>query len=162
MRNRVLLMAFSLFGIIATTMTIKKRGIKDLVIVYLLKCTISSFVDQIVVNKGYLKYPVRLFPNAFKTSVLFDYLMFPWGCIAYYQLTKNTNLKNWLFKLIMFVVPMSIIELILLKKTRLIAFKKWNIWTTLLSEVAVCLGIRSFMEVVNKWEKDGSVSVNQN
>ncbi|MCD8501354.1 MAG: hypothetical protein LRY71_06275 [Bacillaceae bacterium] len=52
MRNRIILAGFSLFGLVATTLTIKRRGIKEMLIVYLLKCTISSFLDQIVVNKG--------------------------------------------------------------------------------------------------------------
>ncbi len=158
MRNRIILAGFSLFGLVATTLTIKRRGIKEMLIVYLLKCTISSFLDQIVVNKGCLKYPVRLFPKAFKTSVLFDYLMFPWGCVAYYKLTKDTNIKNWITKLLMFVIPMSLLELLLLKKTRLITFKKWSISTTVLSEATVCLGIRFLMELVNKWAKDDSQS----
>lgn len=158
MRGRIILILFTMFGITATTLSMKKQSLKDLILVYLLKCTVASFTDQIVVNKGLLKYPVRLFPNSFKTSVLFDYLMFPWGCVAYYKLTKDTSVLNWLVKLVLFIVPMSLIELILLKKTKLIEFKKWSITTTIITEAIACLGIRSFMELINKFnEKDLSV-----
>lgn len=154
MKERVILIIFTLFGICATAFSFRKPPYKELVIVYLLKATISSFTDQMVVNRRYLSYPIRYFPKTFKTAILFDYLLFPWACVLYYQVTRNYGFKDWISKVILFIIPLSVTELIILKKTKLLKFKKWNILMTVISEMVICILIRGFMGLLKRVDRD--------
>lgn len=68
------------FSIGALIQLFRKPPIKDWLIVFLLKSYIASLLDNIVVKKGFIKYPVRTF-KLFDISVLFSYLIFPVTCV---------------------------------------------------------------------------------
>ncbi|WP_410777806.1 CBO0543 family protein [Ectobacillus funiculus] len=75
------------FGISSFIYLIKKPLAKDWLLVFFIKSYYASLVDKLVINKGYVKYPTR-FPKQVKTSVVFDYILFPISCVFYNQLTK--------------------------------------------------------------------------
>lgn len=79
-------------------------------------------VDNLVVKRGYVQYPTR-FPKQVKTSVLFDYILFPITCVFYNQLTKDSRIIQCLLKVLYFSIPMTIAELWLEKIHALLNIK---------------------------------------
>ncbi|WP_283244091.1 CBO0543 family protein [Bacillus suaedaesalsae] len=114
------------FGILSFFNLIRKPPSKDWLLIFLLKSYISSFVDTIVVRKGYIKYPANLL-KSFDISVVFSYLLFPITCVYYNQITKESNLQSIILKGVLFSLPMALFEDWLEKNTKLIRYKKsWN------------------------------------
>jgi hypothetical protein len=107
---------------------IRKPPIKDWLIIFLLKSYISSIIDNILVKKGYLKYPVKWI-KTFDFSFIFSYLIFPVSCIYYNQVTKNSSVFGIIFKCLLFTLPSTIVELWFERNTKLIKYKKS--WTAL-------------------------------
>ncbi|WP_445487553.1 CBO0543 family protein [Niallia sp. 03133] len=60
-----------------------------------MKSYYASLVDKLIVNKGYVQYPTR-FPSKVKTSLFFDYILFPITCVFYNQLTKDSRILQCL------------------------------------------------------------------
>ncbi|WP_160725377.1 CBO0543 family protein [Bacillus sp. USDA818B3_A] len=139
-----------LFGIISLLYSIRKPPVKDWLLIFLFKGFISSILDNLLVKKGYLKYPVNLF-TSFDYSFIFDYLIYPVTCLFYNQLTMKSNILGILFKTLYFSVPMSVAEHFLEKHTRLIKFNKG--WTSLTSFFALTFTFlisRTFIAIVRK------------
>ncbi|WP_338000935.1 CBO0543 family protein [Neobacillus terrae] len=76
---------------------------------FLLKSYYASFLDNVLVKKGYLKYPIHLF-KTFDISVLFSYLLFPVSCIYYNQLTQKSGVFGIIFKGLLFSAPSALAE----------------------------------------------------
>lgn len=129
---------------------IRKPPIKDWLLVFLLKSFFASFLDNVLVKKGYLKYPVNLF-KTFDISVLFSYLLFPVSCIYYNQVTKKSSVPGIIFKGLLFSAPSAIAEYWIEKNTKLIKYKKS--WTSIHSFISIFssfLVVRSIMALVRK------------
>ena len=62
--------------------------------------------------------------------------------------------KDWICKVILFIIPLSVTELIILKKIKLLKFKKWNILMTVISEMVICIFIRGFMGLLRIVDRD--------
>lgn len=136
------------FGISSLIYLIKKPLAKDWLLVFFIKSYYASLVDKLVVNKGFVKYPTR-FPKQVKTSVVFDYILFPITCVLYNQQTKDSGILQCLFKVLYFSVPMTITELWLEKNTQLVKYKKgWNWKTTFYSLSFSFLLVRFSMSVI--------------
>lgn len=139
-----------LFGIIAFINLIRKPPAKDWLLIFLFKGFISSILDNIVVKKGYIHYPIKLF-KSFDVSFIFDYLLYPVSCVYYNQVTKNSNIIGIMFKTFFFSVPMTVTEYILEKKTSLLEFKKgWNSFTSFWTLSLTFLISRAFIALVRK------------
>ncbi|MEH7444884.1 CBO0543 family protein [Bacillus sp. JJ1122] len=136
------------FGISSFIYIIKKPLAKDWLLVFFIKSYYASLVDKLVVNKGFVKYPTR-FPKQVKTSVVFDYILFPITCVLYNQQTKDSGILQCLLKVLYFSVPMTITELWLEKNTQLVKYKKgWNCKTTFYSLSFSFLLVRFSMTVI--------------
>lgn len=145
-KNLIKLLYF--FGISSFIYLIKKPLAKDWLLVFFIKSYYASLVDQLVVNKGYVKYPTR-FPKHVNTSLVFDYIIFPISCVFYNQLTKDSRILHCLLKVLYFSVPMTITELWLEKNTQLVKYKKgWNWKTTFYSLSFSFLLVRFSMSVI--------------
>jgi hypothetical protein len=138
------------FGLIAFSTLIKKPPTKDWIIIFLFKGYLSSILDKIVVRKGYIKYPVKLF-KSFDISFIFDYLLFPVSCVYYNQVTKSSNILGIILKSFYFSVPMTLIEHFFETRTSLISFKKgWNSYASLVSITVTFLLSRGFIAIIRK------------
>ena len=138
------------FGISSFIYLIKKPLAKDWLLVFFIKSYYASLVDNLVVKRGYVQYPTR-FPKQVKTSVLFDYILFPITCVFYNQLTKDSRIIQCLLKALYFSIPMTIAELWLEKNTRLIKYKNgWNWTTTFYSLSFSLLLVRFTMSVIRR------------
>jgi len=153
MRKQVeinILKSLFVIGITAFFNLLRKPPMKDWLIIFLLKSYIASFLDNIIVKKGYLKYPVNLF-KIFDISVLFSYIIFPVTCIYFNQVTKNSSLFGILVKCLLFSIPSTIAEHFLEKKTKLIQYKRsWTSLHSFLSIAASFLGVRFLMALITK------------
>ncbi|MEK4670997.1 CBO0543 family protein [Niallia sp. FSL R7-0271] len=132
---------------------IRKPLLKDWLIIFLFKSYIASILDYLVVKKGYITYPVRIF-KSFDISVLFSYLIFPVTCVYYNQATKNSKLPGILFKCLLFSLPSAVAEHFIEKHTKLVQYKKgWNSSFSFLSIAFTFLFVRTFISIVRKVEK---------
>jgi hypothetical protein len=145
-----ILRALLIFGIISFIKLIIKPPTKDWLLIFLFKGFLSSILDNLVVKKGYIKYPIKLF-KLFDFSFIFDYLLYPITCVYYNQVTKKSNILGIFVKVFYFSVPMAVTEHFLDKKTSLLKFKKgWNAFTSLWTLSITFLISRAFIAIVRK------------
>jgi hypothetical protein len=132
---------------------IRKRPSKEMnewLIVFFMKGYLSSIFDTLVNKLGYVKYPVNLF-KWFDISVLFSYLLYPLSCVYFNQVTKNSNTVGVLIKVLFFSVPMTIIEILLEKKTNLIKYNKgWNSIVSFITLTITFLLVRGIMSIIRQ------------
>jgi hypothetical protein len=145
--KRILCLLF-VFGIIALVNLIRKPPVKDWVIIFLLKAYISSILDKFTVKKGFLVYPVKLI-KFFDTSFIFDYILFPIACVYYNQVTYQKSLFVIISRVMLFSIPMTIVEQWLEHKTDLVKYKKgWNWKYTFTSLNVTFLMVRSLITMI--------------
>ncbi|WP_236691760.1 CBO0543 family protein [Niallia circulans] len=89
-QEKLLLRVLFVIGIGSFLNLLRKPPLKDWLIIFLLKSYIASILDNLLVKKGYLTYPVK-FLKTFDVSVIFSYLLFPVTCIYYNQVTRNSR-----------------------------------------------------------------------
>lgn len=155
--ERNLLRFLFIFAIGAFFNLIRKPPMKDWLIIFFLKSYIATFLDNLLVRKGYLKYPVNLF-KTFDVSVLFSYIIFPITCVYFNQLTRNSGIWDILLKCLVFSAPSAAAEHYLEKNTQLIRYKKsWNSYLSFASIAATFIMTRGIMGLIQKSsEKQGS------
>ncbi|WP_317633796.1 CBO0543 family protein [Perspicuibacillus lycopersici] len=127
---------------------------KDWLIIFLLKSYVASFLDTLIVKKGYIKYPVNLF-KSFNISVLFSYLIYPVTCIYFSQVTKNAKLPKILLVNFLFTLPSTLVESWLEKNTRLIEYKKsWTSFHSFASIFSTTLIVRLLLLAIRRVVED--------
>lgn len=139
-----------LFSIVSFLNLMRKPPVKDWMLIFLFKGYLSSILDKLVVRKGYISYPVKLF-KSFDISFIFDYLLYPIACVYYNQATKSSNLFGILIKSLFFSVPMALVEHFFETRTSLIRFKKgWTSFTSFYSLTITFLISRTFIAIIRK------------
>jgi hypothetical protein len=143
-------------GISSFAYLVSKPGAKkDMLLVFFIKSYYASLADNVVVKMGFVKYPTRSTPNFFKTSVLFDYLLFPVTCMYYNLVTKDSNIIQSLIKVLYFSVPLTAVELWFEKKTSLVKYKKsWDWRYTFVSITASFLIVRCVIYFIRLFDKN--------
>lgn len=139
-----------LIGIGSFINLLRKPPIKDWLIIFLLKSYIASILDNLLVKKGYLYYPVKLF-KTFDMSVIFSYLIFPVSCIYFNQITKSSTILGIVAKSFLFSFPSTLVEYWLEKNTKVITYKKS--WTSIHSYISInitFLLVRFLMTLIRK------------
>jgi hypothetical protein len=149
-RDRLILNGFTLLGFILLPIALYRKPRKDWIIVFLLKTLISGFLGNIVASKKYLEFPVRHIPEAFKSSVVYDYLLFPLLCVFYNQTTFHSKLSGIVSQAFLYSMPMTGIEYILEKKTNLIKYNTWKWYYTLFSLAGTFMIVRGAIAVIRK------------
>ncbi|WP_216774791.1 CBO0543 family protein [Metabacillus halosaccharovorans] len=139
-----------LFSIISLFKIVRKPPMKDWLIIFLFKGYISSIMDHLLTKRGYIKYPTKLF-ESFDVSFLYDYLLFPITCVFYNQVTKTSKKPMIFIKVLLFSIPMTIVEHLLEKNTTLVTFRRgWNSFHSFLSVTSTFLIVRGFIAMVRK------------
>lgn len=118
-----ILRSLFILGIMMFFNLVRKPPIKDWLIIFFFKSYITTILDNILVKKGYLKYPVKIF-KSFDYSFLFGYVIFPVTCVYFNQVTRHSSFLGIMFKCIIFTLPSTITEYFLEKHTNLIQYKK--------------------------------------
>ena len=139
-------------GLLLIPFAFKREKLKDWLLIFFLKGYISSFLDQIIVKKKQISYPVRFMSKYFDSSLLFDYLLFPLLCVFYNRTSEKSNLHSIFLQSFIYSTPMTVLEVILEKKTNLIRYKKkWNWLITYLTLVVTFLFVRGFIAIIRKF-----------
>ena len=139
-------------GLLLIPFAFKREKLKDWLLIFFLKGYISSFLDQIIVKKKHVAYPVRFMSKYFDSSILFDYLLFPILCVFYNRTSEKSNLHSIFLQPFIYSTPMTVLEVILEKKTNLIRYKKkWNWLITYSTLVITFLFVRVFIVIIRKF-----------
>ncbi|MFV8830085.1 CBO0543 family protein [Alkalihalobacterium sp. APHAB7] len=138
------------FGILAIPFVFfRKKPLKDWVIVYFIVGFVSGIIDNILVTRGKLKYPVKKFKNYFLVSCTFDFVLCPLLNVIYNQATYKNNAWQSFLKLFLFITPMSLFETWLEKNTNLIKWKNgWKWYHTYISIFTKYLSVRIIMAII--------------
>lgn len=147
-KDTMILRAFLVLGLLILPFLFKKPPLKDWLITYLQTGFFATIVDSIFVQQGRISYPVRFFKKAFKISILFDYLLFPVVGVLYNQITYRSGLKGIFGKILIFSLPMTVLELGLESKTKLVHWKKWTWYQTFLYVSGITLLGRGFIGLI--------------
>lgn len=121
------------------------RYVRDWVVIFFFKCTIDFAWGGAVQNLGLIEYPVRLFPQHFHTSLLFEVWVFPVLCILYNQVTRTQGLVPIIYYAMLFSAGITAIEYMLELYTNLIKYINWSWFTTFYTLALTFLASRSFI-----------------
>ncbi len=153
-KENTILKTLLLLGILAFINVVRKPPVKDWLIIFLFKSYISTFFDRLTVKKGYITYPVKLI-KWFDISFIFDYLLFPLSCVYYNQMTYKKNFFPTVFSVFLFSIPMSLVETMLEKNTKLVSYKKgWNSFHSFFTLTITFLFVRVLMEMIRYVSKN--------
>ncbi|MDE5414303.1 CBO0543 family protein [Alkalihalobacterium chitinilyticum] len=142
-------------GIGLLPLALRKRPIKDWLLVFLWNAATNGIIDNFVVTYNTVKYPTRLLPKVFKINILFDFLLYPTMTMFYNQFTEKDNKPLTIFlKLLCFTIPMILIELWAERNTGLIKFKRsWKWYHSFISLNVKSLVTRLWIGLVRKMEE---------
>jgi hypothetical protein len=148
MMEKVILRLLLVLGLSTFPFWLRKPPVKDWLLIFLAKTFVANLMDSILVQQKRISYPVRFLKKTFKTSILFDYLLFPIASVLYNQITYRSNLFSTLGKVLFFTIPMTVVEYRLEKKTKLITWKRWTWYHTFLTLTGTFWLVRGFIAVV--------------
>ena len=133
---------------------LKKTPVKDSLLVLFLNGYTNAIVDRFLVNRRILQYPIRFIPKEFKSNVLFDFLCLPTVSLWLYHLTKNDNPFKIVYKIVLTISSLFLVELWAEKYTKLIKWKKgWKWYYSLFSLNVRVLFSRLVIAIINIIEK---------
>jgi hypothetical protein len=142
-------------GLLLIPFAFKREKLKDWLLIFFLKGYISSFLDQIIVKKKRVSYPVRFMSKYFDSSILFDYLLFPILCVFYNRTSEKSNIISIFLQSFIYSTPMTVLEVILEKYTNLIKYNKnWNWLITYSALVVTFLFVRGFIAIIRKFDTE--------
>jgi len=133
---------------------LKKTPVKDSLLVLFMNGYTNAIVDRFLVNRRILQYPIRFIPKEFKSNVLFDFLCLPTVSLWLYHLTKNDNPFKIVYKIVLTISSLFLVELWAEKYTKLIKWKKgWKWYYSLFSLNVRVLFSRLVIAIINIIEK---------
>lgn len=106
---------------------VPKHKLRQAILAFLYKQLITWLFGMLVVEKGLIRYPVRLFSKANKTSFCFEYYFYPALCAIFniYYPEKKSPLHKLLY-IASHSGTLTLIEVILERYTNLIEYVKWR------------------------------------
>jgi len=121
------------------------RYFSEWIVVFFFKCTLDFAWGSPVVNFKLIEYPVRLLPNWYNTSILFELWVFPVLCVLYNQITRERGLWPIIYYAALFSAAVTAIEYPLELYTDLIKYLKWSPFTTFYTLMITFLASRGFI-----------------
>ncbi|WP_332635051.1 CBO0543 family protein [Halalkalibacter flavus] len=106
---------------------IPKNKLRHGILAFLYKQVVTWVFGLLVVEKGLIKYPVRFFKKANKSSFSFEYFLYP-SFSAIFNLNYPEN-KNRFIKFIYYIFHagiITIIEVLAERYTNIIKYVKWK------------------------------------
>ncbi|WP_339147817.1 MULTISPECIES: CBO0543 family protein [unclassified Sutcliffiella] len=131
----------------------KGRKVGENLLIFFSKGVLSTLIDAYVVGTKRVEYPIRPFPNIFKTNIIFDVLFFPLLSVVWVKISYNDKLWKILLKSLIFSVPMSVAQWYMEKTTRLFKWKKWTPFHTFGSVNFTLFTIRGFVGLLKIVDK---------
>jgi len=153
-QKKLLKAALVINSIIIIPLILRKPPIKDWIIVYLFNAATNVMLDKVLTRFKIVRYPIRLLPKLFETHILFDFFLYPSFTVIYNQMTYKDNVLRAFLKLILITIPPFLIEVIAVKNTEFIKWKKkWNWYHTYLSIILKSSITRVMIGVIRKLDK---------
>ncbi|WP_324332194.1 CBO0543 family protein [Methylomusa anaerophila] len=121
------------------------RYFRDWVVVFLFKGLLDLVWGSAVVSLHLLKYPVRLLPKYYETSILFELWVFPVLCIWYNQVTRERGIVPIILYAVLFSAGVTAIEYPIERYTGLLRYIDWNWFTTFYTLIITFLISRGFI-----------------
>lgn len=132
--------------IVITPLSLIGKDYRKWLISFLLNSYANTFVAPSLASKGYLKYPVRLFPSIYKSSIIYDYFLCSTVTIWFCRATMKDNWKVAFLKVWLFATPQALVEYFLERRTKLIDYGKgWNILHSLVTIASAKFMIRAVL-----------------
>lgn len=123
---------------------------RENLVVFFSKGVLATLVDAYVVGTKRVAYPVRPFPQIFKTNLIYDILFFPILSVIWVKISYNDRLPIILLKSLIFSVPMSIGQWYFEKNTKLFKWSNWSAFHTFGSVCFTLFTIRGFVGLIKK------------
>jgi len=131
---------------------LKKPPRRDWIFAYFWNAATNILLDKIAVKRGWIAYPTRLLPGRFSIHILFDALLYPTATVLYNQMTRRNKLSGIVGKVLLFAVPLTVIEVWADRYTGLIRWGKgWKWYHTFLSVTLKSLGTRTAVALFSRW-----------
>lgn len=135
----------SLITLFLLIFVVNWRYFRDWVVVFLFKCVLDLFMGSMIEKSNHLEYPVRLLPNHFDTSIVFEVWVLPVLCILYNQVTQYKKTWPIFYFALIFSAGITAVEYILELYTNLIKFINWHWYFSLCSLTVTFLLSRAFI-----------------
>ncbi|OIJ11475.1 hypothetical protein BKP37_15665 [Anaerobacillus alkalilacustris] len=136
--------------VLITPLSIIGKDYRKWLLTFFINSYVNIFVASALASKGYLKYPVRLLPTFYKSSIIYDYFLCSTLTTLFCRTTIKDNWKRALWKVWLFALPQGLLEGVLERKTKLIKYGKgWTVFHSLLTISSAKLTIRSVMVLLD-------------
>jgi len=121
------------------------RYFRDWVVVFLFNGLVDFIFGSPIVTLNLIKYPIRLLPDYYQTSLLFELWVFPVLCILYNQVTRERGFWAIIYYALLFSAGITGIEYPIELYTDLIKYIEWSWLTSFYTLTATLLISRSFI-----------------
>ncbi|HZG58109.1 CBO0543 family protein [Paenibacillus sp.] len=150
-RERSFLQGLLFLSAGALPFLMRKRPRSDWAFAYFFNALSNVLLDRYLVKTGKVSYPVRLLPRQFSIHILFDLVLYPTVTVIYNQMTRKDKLSAWFYKVLLFSVPLTIVEAWANRRTGLIRWGGgWRWYHTLGSVTLKSLVTRTAVETYRR------------
>ncbi len=113
---------------------VPKEKIREANVIFFFKQLLTWILGLVIVEKNLIKYPVRFFKNACKTSFTFEYFAYPSICVFFNLFYPfGESILKQITHYIVYTSGITFFEVILEKHTQLIKYIKWKWYFTWIS-----------------------------
>ena len=134
-KEKAVLFSSYLLSIFLLIKFVPKDKIRHATVPFLSKQVITWLFGLIVVEKKLIEYPYRLiFKDTYKGSFCFEYFLYPVFCVLYNLYYPDTKAR-WIKMIYNFIhtTILASCEALIVKYTKLIRYRKWNIYMSFIS-----------------------------
>jgi len=124
--EQVINQAAAVLALLLLIYAVDWRYFRDWVVVFLFQCFFDFLCGSPVVNLKLLEYPVRLLPQWYNTSILFEIWIFPILCILFNQIARRRRLGAIIGYALLFSAGITAVEYQLERVTNLIRYIHWS------------------------------------
>lgn len=128
-----------------------KPPVKDWIIVFFLKGSLSILCDTYFVSKGWISYPERFFPSIFQTTIVFALLAYPLLCVLYNQTSYRSSLGGILLQAVLYSIPPTLFEWWASENTRLVVFHHWSWYSSFFFFLGTFLAVRGTIALIRSY-----------
>lgn len=121
------------------------RYFNEWIVVFIFKGLLDLIWGSPVVERNLIQYPIRLLPQYYDTSILFELWVFPVLCVLYNQVTRERGLWPIIYYALLFSMGITAVEYPLELYTDLIKYIEWSWLTTFFTLTITFLISRSFI-----------------
>jgi len=126
------------------------RYFQDWIVIFLFAGLLDFTFGSPIVTFNLIQYPIRLLPDYYQTSILFELWILPILCILYNQVIRERSFWPIVSYAILFSAGITVIEYFVELHTDLIQYIKWS-WRTSFYTLTITFLISRFFIVFYRW-----------